>query len=327
MIKAFICLLFLTSSALAYVPTVESLFRFGSNADVTSNGISLSFVVRRMNAQADEGDNTVKGKQAEEFYRIHLTKVGSDTLKVAQARFRDSNFSENGLDHKIYYPNFTPHTMKPTPDQMEKGLFYALLHSMAYNNGSQMVTYLKDLGVPVKHNSEILNRQKIDYLASYKKYLVTINNDRAAKKTEKNPLQPEDPAARERVEAIMNESMYMDAGHVKLGRDEGQMAWVITADNFESVISYQQRSVQKYKYKTGSGEFSVTCKDYWLANGTHFFPKTMQIKTLNGESFELDVVELRHYQEKEDDLIRRQKRWDQALKGQESTNPRPAFLL
>lgn len=328
MIKAFFCFVLLTTSAFAYVPTVESLFRFGSNADVTSNGISIGLVVRRIHAQAEEGDgNLVKEKRPEEFYRIYFTKAAGDTLKVAQVRFRDTNFSESTIDHKIYYPNFTPHTLKPVPEQLEKGLFYSLLHSIAFNNGSALVTYLKDLGVPVKLNSEILNRQKIELLASYKKYLTTIAQNRAARKTEKNPLLPEDPAARERAESIMNESMYVDNGDVKLGRDEGRIAWVINSGNFESVVAYNQRSVQKYKYKSAGGEFSVTCKDYWLANGTHYFPKTFQIKAMSGENFEVEVVELRHYIEKDDDLVRRQKRWDQVLKGKESSDPRPEFLL
>lgn len=327
MTQVLIAFLLFTSAAYAYVPTVESLFRFGSNPDVTTNGVSISLVVRKLNLAEEESESTVKDKKVEEYYKIYLTKTGGDTLKVAQARFGDASFSESSLNHKIYYPNFTPHTLKPTVEQMEKGLFYSLLHSIIFNNGSQLVSYLKDLGVPVKHNSELINREKIDYLASYKRYLVTIGQNRAAKKTEVNPLRPEDTAARERAESVMNESMYVDTNQVKLGRDDGVMAWMVTAGAFESVVSYQERSVQKFKFKSAAGELSILCKDYWLANGTHFFPKYFQIKDFSGENFQVEVVEFSHYNEKEDDLVRRSKRWDQILKGKGSTEPRPEFLL
>ena len=48
MIKIVLASLLLTSVAHAYVPTVESLFRHGSNPDVTGNGISLTMVVKKM---------------------------------------------------------------------------------------------------------------------------------------------------------------------------------------------------------------------------------------------------------------------------------------
>lgn len=313
-------------SALAYVPTVESLYRFGGNSEVTANAAVISFVVRKINNE-DQDDSLLKEKKAEGYYRLYLTKSTGDALKVAQIHFKDSRFSDAGLDHKIYYPNFTPHTLRPTLDQMEKGLFLSLLHSMVFNNGSQMISYLGGVGVPVKHNKDLINKEKIDYLASYKKYLINISNNRSARKTEINPLKPEDSAARERVDRVMGESMYVDTGHVKLAKDEGKPAWSVVAGPFESVHAYDTRAVLRYKYKTDAGEFTVTPRDYWLATGTHFFPKSFLIRNFRGENFEIDVVDYRHFLDKEEDLVKRQKKWDQLLRTGMSSEPRPEFLL
>ena len=65
------------------------------------------------------------------------------------------------------------------------------------------------MGVPVKLNNEIINREKVEYLAAYKQYLVAINKDRTSRKTETNPLRPEDATAREKAESVMNEPMYV----------------------------------------------------------------------------------------------------------------------
>jgi hypothetical protein len=53
----------------------------------------------------------------------------------------------------------------------------------------------------------------------------------------------------------------------------------------------------------------------------------MLIKTFNGQQYQVEITNVRHYIEKEDDLVRRLKNWDQVLKGKESTELRPEFLL
>jgi hypothetical protein len=326
-----LALLFFVASAHAYVPTVESLFRHGSNPDISANGISLTLTVKKVNPGEKTSENVndvslVKDQKGEEFYKIFFTKSG-DHLKVAQTRYNSAAFSEASLQHKVYYPNFSAYTIKPGVETAEKGVFFALLDSLSYNNGSHMVSYLKALGIPVRLNNEIINREKVEFLADYKRYLVTVNKDRNARKTEVNPLQPEDAAARDRAQSIMNESMYTDTKQVKLSKDEGQVAWVVNAGAFEAVVSYKERDVQKIKYKSPAGDFEVICKDYWLANGTHAFPRFMLIKTFNGQQYQVEITNVRHYIEKEDDLVRRLKNWDQVLKGKESTELRPEFLL
>lgn len=331
MIKVLALFFFLASSVHAYVPTVESLFRHGANPDVTANGLSLTLVVKKILPGEKPGTSVhdvslLKNEKAEDYYKIFFTKFG-DNLKVAQTRYTSSNFSEAALEHKIYYPNFSAYTIKPNIEQAEKGVFFGLLHSMTLNNGAHLVNYLKSLGVPVRLNTEIINREKVEFLADYKRYLVIISKDRNARKTEVNPMRPDDSAAMNRAEEIMNEPMYTDMKQVKLAKDEGTVAWTVNAGAFEAVVSYRNREVQKIKYKSAAGDFEVICKDYWLANGTHALPRFMLIKSFSGQNYQVEITNLRHYLEKEEDLIRRLKNWDQVLKGKESTEMRPEFLL
>lgn len=329
MMKVLALVLFVSASVHAYVPTVESLFRHGSNPDVSANGLSLTMVVKKIQPGEKAGStesSLLKDEKGEDFYKIFFTKNG-DALKVAQTRYNSNAFTEASLQHKTYYPNFTAFTIKPGVELAEKGVFFALLHSMTLNNGSHMVSYLKSLGVPVKLNNEIINREKVEFLADYKRYLVAISKDRNAKKNEVNPMKPDDAAARNRAEEIMNEPMYVDTKQVKLSKDEGQIAWVVNAGSFEAVVSYKERDVQRVKFKSPAGDFEIICKDYWLANGTHSMPRYMLIKTYSGQNYQVEITNLRHYIEKEDDLVKRLRNWDQALKGKESSEARPEFLL
>lgn len=314
MIKAVLGFFLLTNSAFAYVPTVESLFRNGENPDVSANGISVTFTLKK------NGEN-------DEYYRIFFTKNNSEGLRVAQAKYKDASYSEDSLVHKYYLSSFTPYSIKPLPEQMDRGLFYNSLYSMVFNGGTYLVNYLKSAGAPVKLNSELINRQKVEYLADYKRYLVMIGKDRGAKKSEVNPLKPEDPAARDRVERVMNESMYVDTRQSALARVDGDMVWLVTAGAFEGVVSYKKRNILKLHMKTDKGDVEITAKDYWLANGTHSLPRFMMIKNSSGDVFQLEFKNLKHYLEKEEDLVKRLSRWDQILKGKDHPEVRPTFLF
>jgi hypothetical protein len=330
MIK-FFALLLVTTTVSAYVPTVESVFRHGANPDVTANGISLSLVVKRIqpgesSTPAVNDVSLLRNEKVEDHYRIFFTKIG-ETLKVAQTRYSNGSYSQGSLEHKIYYPNFTAYTIKPSIEQAEKGIFFGLLQSIVLNDGQQLLNYLKALGIPVKLNNEIINREKVEFLADYKRYLVTISKDRNSRKTEMNPMRPEDNAARERADQIMAEPMYIDTKQVKLSRDEGQVAWVVNAGAFEAVASYRNRDIQRIKYRSPAGDFEIICKDYFLANGSHAVPRIMLVKGFNGQSYQVEITNLRHAMEKEDDLVKRLKNWDEILKGKESLEMRPEFLL
>jgi hypothetical protein len=41
----------------------------------------------------------------------------------------------------------------------------------------------------------------------------------------------------------------------------------------------------------------------------------------------VEILNLRHYLEKESDIVSRLKKWDSLLKGKESLEPKPSFVL
>lgn len=331
MMMKFLVLSLWTSSVLAYVPTVESLFRHGSNPDISANGVALTFVVKRIQPGNDQksevpSSTSLVNDKEQDFYKLFFTRSG-ETLKVSQTRYSNNTFNEASLQQKIYYPNLTAFTFKPSIESAEKGVFFGLLQSLALNNGVPLISYLKSLGTPVRLNNEIINREKVEFLADYKRYLIAVSKDKSAKKNEVNPMKPEDSASQQRVDQIMDEPMYVDTKQVKLSKDEGQVAWVVNAGTFEAVVSYKDRDVQRIKYKSAAGDFEVICKDYWLANGTHAFPRFMIIKTFSGQQYQVEITNLRHFVEREDDLVKRLRNWDQILKGKDSQEIRPEFLL
>ena len=330
MIKYLFLFCLFSQSLLAYVPTVESLFRNSSNPDITTNGVSIALKVKKVLSPQKSPDLNVTALEEggeEQFYRLFFTKVNQDSFKLAQARYSDGSYSETSFLNKIYYPNFSAYTIKAGAEEAERGLFFSAMRSILFNNGSFMVNYLKAIGVPVRLNNEIINREKVELLASYKSYLYAINKDRTSKRSLANPLKPEDSATREKVESILNGPMYVDLKQVSLSKHEGEMAWLISAGNFESVISYAEREIQKIRFKSQLGEFEMQFKQFSKSNGTHNLPRYVLFKDYKGEFYQVEFSDLRHYSEKEDDLIKRLKKWDSIAKPKQEINPRPPFLL
>ena len=125
------------STAVAYVPTVESLFRHGSNPDISANGIALTLVVKRL--QPGGYDKTqvnsaalLANEKEQDFYKIFFTKSG-ETLKVSQTRYSNNTFSEGSLLQKIYYQNLTAYSFKPSIEAAEKGVFFGNSNLADYN--------------------------------------------------------------------------------------------------------------------------------------------------------------------------------------------------
>lgn len=323
-------LVFSVTPAFCYVPPVESLLRNGANPDLTSSGVALSFSVKRIPSPVKSEssvESSLSSLRQEDFYRLFFTRVASGIVKVAQTRYRDSSFSEVALEEKLYFSNFTPYTIKAAAEDAERGIFQGLIRSIALNDGEFLIQYLKNLGLPLKLNSEIINRQKVEYLAEYKNYLFSINKDRSNRRGRANPLKPEDAVERERVDQVMREPMYVDQGQVKIARESGEMVWSILAGSFEAIIDYKKREIQKIKFKSDLGELEILCSDYWLANGTHSVPRQMMIKDFKGDYFKVEIINLQHYPDKEATLVSRLKKWDSILKGKKSLDPKPPFLL
>jgi hypothetical protein len=312
---ALLFVFFISFSAFSYVPTVESLLRHGTNPDLAVNAMSISVAVK-----SEDGAR-------EDFFKIYFHRPTRDVLRVAQARYSSGEFSDKSFLGKVYQSNVSPEIFKINGDDVARGLFFGILKSVLFNDGEFLVTYLKRLGAPVRLNAEILNRDKIELLASYKRYLFALNKDRSLRKTEANPLRPDDAPTRERVDRIMSEPMYVDMKQVALVREGNQMAWAITAGDFSAIVSHSEREIQKLKYKSASGEVEFQLLNYWRANGTHSVPRKMIVKDSLGSSFEVEILNLRHYGEREGDMAVRLKRWDSLPRSKEVGAPVPLFLL
>lgn len=322
--KLFLSLLFVTQLSWAYVPTVESLFRNGSNPDITGNVAILNFRVSKMDPSGMIQDTNA---QNTENYQVYYAKFADDVYKLNQFKFSGNSFDEKNIVHQAYYPNYNAFSFANQPNAVDKSLFYGILNSLVIHDGAFLVSYLKSLGLPLRHNRELINREKIEYLAQYKQYLITINQDKEARKTLENPLRPADPAKKEKVDSVMKESMYVDTQQVKLAKDSGEMSWKVSVEGFDASVSYSKRYLQKITFKTEAGVLEFLFKDYGLVNASHVLPKQILVRDVNGDNYQIEIVNLRYGSITEGNYLKKLKEWDKTVREQSVEALRPGFLL
>ncbi len=109
----------------SYVPTVESLFRHGGNPEVASNAVVLNIKVSTEKKEENIG-------KVESFFKLYLSKSGTDAIKISQARYDSMGFIENEINHKYYNPNFSGTFLNGENPNVERGLFWTSLRSIFF---------------------------------------------------------------------------------------------------------------------------------------------------------------------------------------------------
>jgi len=323
-VKPFITVLLvlITLRTEAYVPTVESLFRHGSNPDVTTNAIMVSAKVSLANQFVEK----MEGSPAESalWVRWVYNITAGGKLKVTQLIYRSQAMVEASLVDKVYVAELSPQSFGATAEAGERGLFMGLMNSLLINDGSFLVEFLRGRGIPVQLNSEILNRDKRALLGRYRAWLMKTKGGRAAG-AEESPLAPSQ--GKEKVDALLASSMYLDTKHVALSRYEGEPAWQVKADVFEAWVSDSNREVHLVALRNPSHESEFQCRDYVLFNGTHSFPRQILVKGQKDQVWQIDVIGLKAFNETSSDLLARLRRYDQALMQRREAVARPAFMF
>lgn len=318
--KFIAALLFVSSLAQAYVPTVEGLFRHGANPDVATNALVWAAKVSPFNPFEDKSAATGQPLWIKWVYNV--TPQGK--LKITQLTFTSAQMGDESLVDKVYLPEFGPRNFSAT--QVDKGLFFSLANSFLINDGSFMVDFLRQSGVPAKANREILNQEKIQLAHRYRAWLAQTKGGRQ-QGSEESPLSPTSSTEKERVSQIMSSPMYYDQKQVSLSRFQGEPAWNVKADSFEAWVDDSTRNVKMVTMKSAAGDIEIQAREHFIANGTHRAPRVLTVKTALDQHFRIETVSLKHFNETGSETLARLRRYDQATQKNKATADKPPFML
>lgn len=322
MIKILV-LLSISFSVFAYVPTVESLFRNGSNPDLTQNAAVVTLKITPVNPLAEKGEQA-QGQSVWVKLVYHLG--GGGRIKLSQLTYRTSALTDSTADSKVFFSEMSPNSFDQSVEMTERGLFYSIMNSLVVNDGAFMTQFLKTRGINVALNYELLNQEKKHLLERHKAWLIKTKGGRQTEGDD-SPLTPASALEREKVNQIMALPMYASGGQIGLVRFEGEAAWNIKADAFEAWVGDSNRDIKQVNYKTSAGESEFVAKDYIKYNGTTPLPRLITFKNSKDLHFNIEPIGIRYFNESGQDLVNRLKRYEKDVKAPRDPVTKPYFLF
>ena len=197
MFKFILVILVTLQYSFAGIPSVEALFKNGNNKEIATNGISVSFKIKRFHFdkkveeenQAEEG---VEPLPDEYFVKIYFYQEKENLERFLQLTYKNSNMKEEALAEYIYLPNILKRSLWKSNNNVEKVLFNSVLMSLLLNKSDPLISFLKNNNQKFYKNRDLINFEKKRLLENYKKYLEKVDEDKTVKDSLVSPLKPED---------------------------------------------------------------------------------------------------------------------------------------
>ena len=317
-------LLFVASTyAHSYYPTVESLFRNGSNPEITQNAVVLNLKITPVNPLAEKGEEA-QGSSTWVKLIYHVGNGGR--VKLSQLVYKSKNMTDSQAYNKIFISEFSPNVFENSPEMGDRGLFYSLLNSLLLNDGYYMTQFLKSRGVNVSSNSELLNQEKKQLLDKHKSWLIRTKGGRQDE-GEESPLSPITSLEKERVSQIMSQPMYASTGQVDLVRFDSEASWNIKSETFEAWISDANREIKQLNLRYSTGETVITARDYIKFNGVNPIPRLIVLKNSKDQYYYIEPILLRYFNESGQELVNRLKRYEKDVKQPSEPLVKPYFIF
>lgn len=268
--KKLVLLSFLYSSfVFSYRPTVESLFRNGSNPEVEKPSTSYEFSLLK------------EGKQSPYIFKVFFSEApgGTELFQVV----RDG--TNTVLKTKTL--NRLESDLRSVKD--EQAIFYAVLNSLLRNNSEVMIGVLKTKGVDVSYNRETVNPEKKVLLEKYRTFLERKKKN-PNYSDENSPLFSKSKEEKAEVMKLYNESYYAEAEKALLIKEGDSIYWKVLKNNFEALFDHKSRKLQSLKFGEESSVVKMSFQNYFKIDGKHEVPKYIYVN-YKGEVYTLQARE------------------------------------
>ena len=287
-----LCSVFLTS-AWANLPSVESLFRHGANADIATNTVKVEFEIEKLSL-VDGVPNEESVPTGKVYTTVYFIKSGND-FNILQLSSTKQISEESKVGAFYYRKNFLKHLSYKKDVNLQKDIFYSTLISILLNDSSSFSYLLKKTDGKFKKNSEVMNRKKVGVLHRYKKYLQQVKDNPDSEGSLTNPISPGDAKEKLRVRDVLSSSMYMADKNLKLIKKDKEFILNLELDNYTFNFTNESHQFLNLSYKDRGEDLSMHFKKFILFNGTHQLPSKVIYKTGASEAFLISFSKLSHF--------------------------------
>lgn len=281
-------ILTISFNTLAYVPSVESLFRNGNNEEIGNNTVVANFEVNRK--LKEETASVIKDQPLKSAYKILIGNENEDRPRFIQLDYRDGILSDETLNKVNYRNTFSLKGLSLNSEQDEVKLFYSIMGSLLTNNSSLMMEFLDEINSKIKRNKSLINQEQLSLLNSYRYYLKEKKEDENS--DENNPLKPTAEEQRKKVKELLNRGFLVESPFVKRVFENNKFYWDVTNDKIMARFDSETHQLKRLAIATVKGKIEIDCHNYILFGGGLEFPETIYFKDYSGQLFEVKMKKI-----------------------------------
>jgi hypothetical protein len=311
------------STAFAYIPTIDSLFRNGNNIDIGDSTVVASLVITKVSQNENEELITDQPKRSAHKFLLTSGVVGiSDFLQVD---YRDALFSKETINeikrrNKLDISSFSG-------ELFETKLFYSLLKSLLLNESDLMISFLNKIDPKILPNKKLLNKDQLTLLNKYKKYLKELSEGTEGLE---NPLLPIDEEKKEEIKEVLSKSLIADESNIKRLFENKNFYLTYKSDVLELKFENETHQLKNMNIKNGDSEIQVEMMNYVLFTNGFEFPEEISIKLANGDQFQIVLKKLQIINDTEQTYFKRINAYKKQIKSVEDkimVMNKPLFVL
>ncbi|MBD66896.1 MAG: hypothetical protein CME62_16965 [Halobacteriovoraceae bacterium] len=255
----------------AYVPTLDSLLRNGNNVDVANNTIIVNLKIQ-------------SEKTNEKSFRLQVFNEREDYPKLVQLQYDQGKFSSKYLYDIKVVPFHSLDALSKNKEKIEQRFFFAIMRMLMTNSGDLLIELFREHGINVPTNQQLINKDKLNLLNDYKRYLAKVKSDSSLRDELNNPMQPKDSEQEQKVDEIMAEPFLKSDGLVKRVKSGDFFNWVVHTENLFIRFDNTHR-ITDLSLKTSAGELKASFGRFVLVGGSIEFPESIEFSLPNGETY------------------------------------------
>jgi len=292
--KRTLLLLVCFSNVWANLPSVESLFRHGANADIAMNTVKVEFEVEKLKlkdgAPVEDADPSTKS-----YVTAYFIKKNNNDFDLLQLSSNKKITEESKIGTLYHQKKFLNYLSFKKEINLQTDIFYSVLTSISLNESVAFSYLLKKTDGKFKKNSEVMNHEKLGVLRKYKKYLSTVKENPDSSEGISNPMNPADSNSKDKVREILKSSIYVADENLQLRKKNQGFVLTLELENYLFNFTNEGHQFLDFSYKGRSEDISMHFKKFILFNGTHQLPSKLIYKLNENEAFLVSFSKLSHF--------------------------------
>ena len=322
-------LIVFTLNAYGYTPTLNSLLRNGNNVEIEKNTIQANLYIVEIDPESNVELKDDSGHRKREFLKLLFINSVKNPPLMTQINYKGGILSPGTVANYVSARASEMQIFSMGNENVDAEMFYAVMSMLVNNSGNLLVNFLKKHADDIKHNTEMINEDKLNLLVSYKNYLLEQRHTRDEEEEKiENPMAPTEEEKSAIVKDISKQTFFKKDNLVKRVKVEDEFYWTVDTKNLYIKFDFTHR-IREFRLKTELGSLEFVFGKFIDFGNKIEFPEFIWFKNLSGRKYLVKAKKLLLYGQNMDDYKKLMSRYQEHIERNKINDleNKPSFLL